>query len=221
MNLDFFDSGGIPPVIVFITGGLIPQGVETQLNNIFNGKAKNLNRGAVVQVQPTGGSIDKETKANIQVEQFGSSKADDSMFENYDTKCERRIRRAFRLPPLFVGMSDDLNFASAFASYLVAEAQVFAPEREEFDTVFNTTVMRELSPDGMYKLRSRAISISAVVDQLKGLELAKGVSGVDGKSWVQQLNEVCGTEISYDEDMAKEAEDLRKQMLSGIASGVS
>jgi hypothetical protein len=33
------------------------------------------------------------------------------MFEGYDAKCEVRVRRSFRLPPIFVGEASDYSFA--------------------------------------------------------------------------------------------------------------
>ena len=107
LNIDFFKSGGIPPAIVFIAGGYMGATVRKQLENIFNAPSNKSVRGAVVEVQPSGGSIDKENKPEIQVERFGESSKDDSMFETYDEKCERRTRKSFRLPPLFVGIYRD------------------------------------------------------------------------------------------------------------------
>ena len=192
--------------------------IRKQLENIFAGTAKDSNRGAVVEVQPSGGSIDKEAKTDVKVEKFGSESASDSMFENYDEKCERRIRRAFRLPPLFVGQSDDLNFASAHASYIVAEAQVFKPERDEFDGVFNNTVMVALDPLGNHKLRSKQISIKDIDTQLKALGMTKGMDGVDEKSWVTALAEVSSVDISYDEDKAEEEKTFRRSLLTNTGN---
>lgn len=196
LNLDYFDSGGIPPVVVFVAGGAISnKTVRAQIENLFNGTAKDKTRGAVVDVVPTGGDIGKDGKVDIKVERFGSEKQNDALFENYDDKCERRIRSSFRLPPLFVGKAEDYSFATAFASYSVADAQVFDPERHEFDEIINNTIMREIAPN--YRFRSKQIAVKDVENQLKAIELAVKAKVVDGEDLVQSLNEVAGTNLRF------------------------
>src|SRR5690606_20257571 len=105
----------------------------------------------VIETISTGGSLENASQVRVTVERFGAERQSDSMFEKYDERCEKRVRRAWRLPPLFVGASDDYNYASAFASYMHAEAQIFAPERAEFDEIINRTIMRELDPSGEFE----------------------------------------------------------------------
>lgn len=198
LNVGFFSAGGVPPAIVFVTGGLLKSGVATQLENIFNASpTANSGRAAVVEVQGSGGSLDKETVPKVSVEKFDED--GDSRWENYDAKCESRVRGSFRLPPLFVGKTDDYNFASAYTSYLVAEAQVFAPERFEFDEQFNNTVMLELDPTGRYTIRSKPVSIANVETQLKALGVAGSIQGVSKQPMVEVLSGILGVELEYDE----------------------
>jgi capsid portal protein len=51
---------------------------------------------------------------------------------------------AFRIPPILLGMLDRANFAIVYASYLVAENQVFRPERDLFDEMVNRLILPEL-----------------------------------------------------------------------------
>ncbi|NIT54873.1 MAG: hypothetical protein GWN00_01095 [Aliifodinibius sp.] len=214
VNLEYFESGGIPPVIAFILGGMLGDAVRKQLENIFiNPKAKT--RGAVVEVHPSGGSLDKESKPSVEIEKFGSESTKDSMFESYDEKCEKRVRRSFRLPPLFVGLSDDYNYASAYISYRVAEGQVFSPEREEFDDIWNMTVMKDLDPTGSYTLRSKQISITNIENQLKALGMTKGMDGIDSQNWVTVLSEIASVDLVYDEEAAEDEKQFRRDLLTG------
>lgn len=203
-NLEYFDSGGIPPVLIFLSGGTMSEPVRKQLLNIFNAKLKNTNRGAVVEVTPTGGSIDKDSKVDVKVEKFGAEAMSDSMYENYDDKCDKRVRKSFRLPPLFTGSPDDNTFASVEASYLVAEAQVFMPERVEFDEIWNMTVMRSLDKTGTIIFRSKQTTVKDIQSQLKGLVLAKGMEGIPPGEYVAQINETCSLNLSYDDKLAKD-----------------
>lgn len=109
-NLDFFDSGAIPPAAIFLQGGQVTEQVGDQLRAYFGPKNKEPNRVAVVEVQSTSGTIDSAGHVQVKVERFGDNQKD-AMFTNYDDKCEAHVRTAFRLPPLFVGKAQDYNFA--------------------------------------------------------------------------------------------------------------
>jgi capsid portal protein len=128
----------------------------------------------VLEVELTAGSLDKAGVAKVTVERFGSDRQKDSMFEEYDAKCEERVRRAFRLPPMFLGQSKDYNFATAFASYTVAEAQVFKPEREAFDMVISMKLLPAMGYEG-YKMRSKKLVIEDATLKLQGMEVIQAM----------------------------------------------
>lgn len=192
-NLAFFQSGGVPPIIVFISGGIASEQVMTTLNNYLSGGAKDKQRGVAVEV-PTSGDLNAEKAAAVQVERFGSQEAD-STFETYDQKNEERVRRAFRLPGIFLGMADSYNFATAHASYVVAEAQVFAPERDEEDERLNMTIMREIDPEREWELVSNPLSVQDVNLQLRALQMLSTQRGVGLKDLVDEIAKVAGLEL--------------------------
>lgn len=194
LNLSFFDSGGIPPAIVFLTGGALSEDSRKMLIGLLSGAAKDKNRGAIVEAHSTSGSLDSAGSVKVQVERFGSEKQNDSMFEKYDDKCEKRTRSSFRLPPLFVGKAEDYSFATAFASYTIAETQVFKPERDEFDEVVNVTLMREIGVEG-YVFRSMGLTVQNNELQMKGVELAAKHGAIDKDNLVTSVNELSNLSL--------------------------
>ena len=90
------------------------------------------------------------------------------MFEHYD---ELRRARAPIVPhPADLHrQSKDFNFATAFASYTVSEAQVFKPERDEFDELISMRLVTAMGYDG-YRLRSKPLVIEDATLKLQGLE---------------------------------------------------
>lgn len=129
------------------------------------------------------------------------------MFEKYDGRCSQRVRGAFRLPPMFLGLNEDYNFATASVSYMVAEAQVFQPERNEFDEIINVKLMKEIAPD--YCLRSKPISVSDVAKQLEALKLAQPV--VDPEAFIDAINEVAGLTLSPREEEEPDEDEENKK----------
>lgn len=199
LNLEFFESGGIPPVMIFVSGGVMGEVAQKNINALLSGKAKDKLRGLVADIQSTGGTIDKAGAVDVKVETFGSENSKDSLFENYDTRCEERVRAAFRLPPLFVGKSNDYSYASVFASYTVAEAQVFNPERMEWDELFNNTIMKELT-GGEYSIKSKPLLVSDAETNLKALELATVNKVISKDTLRKELSSVSSVTIPLNSD---------------------
>lgn len=199
LNVEFFRSGGLPPAMILIQGGALSSESRTALTAYLAGKAKYKQRGIIAEVFSTSGDLASAGQVRVTVERFGGEKQKDSMFETYDDKCSKRVRCSFRLPALFLGLSEDYNFATAYASYMVAEAQIFEPERKEFDEVINNTIMKEIAPE--YVFRSMPLSIGDVATQLKALEMTKDLATAE--SWFDELNEITSLDLVFDEENAE------------------
>jgi PBSX family phage portal protein len=195
-NLEFFKNGGVPPVMVFLQGGTLQAETRRALEQCLSGEAKKNNRVQVFEVEPAGGSLNQPVPtARVTVERFGAERQSDSMFEKYDERCEERVRRSFRLPPIFVGQSKDYNFATAFASYTVAEAQVFKPERDAEDTIITMRLLPALGFKG-YRIRSNPLSIEDATLKLQALEVVEGMADqVEPSDIVAAINEVAGLHL--------------------------
>lgn len=206
-NLEFFKHGGVPPVVFFLNGGSMDPASRTLLTDYMAGKAKNKQRGVVVEVATTGGTLDKAGTSGIVTERFGGEKQNDAMFLQYDERCANHIRESFRLPELFVGRSQDQNFATAGVGYLIAEAQVFKPERDEFDEIINVKIMRELAPD--YRFRSKPVTLKDVATQLNAIGLVAAV--VEVQQMIDAVNEISGLDLTM-----KEGADQPPDPMAGI-----
>ncbi|HEY0818096.1 MAG TPA: hypothetical protein VGD46_04905 [Rhizobacter sp.] len=215
-NLEFFNSGGLPPALVLVQGGQLAPGSKEALTNYLAGKAKYKQRGVIAEVFAAGGSLDGNGSVRVTVERFGDERQKDSMFQTYDKNCADHVRGAFRLPPLFLGLSADHNFATAYASYMVAEAQVFRPEREEFDEIINVKIMRELAPD--YIFRSLPLQIQDVEMQLKALTLVKDMA--EPEEFLKTINEIASVTLTAREDLGdQDALNVVNQLLGREALG--
>ncbi len=193
-NLDFFDHGGVPPILILLQGGSLTAETRKAMEQGMNSGAKRANRVQVFEAEPTGGAIDAPSAAKITVERFGHERQNDALFENYDSKCEVRTRRAFRLPPIFVGSAETYSFATAYASYTVAEAQVFKPERRIFDKVISMRLLPAMGYPG-YRMRSRPLTISDIGAQLNGITLANQTNYLDQSEVIRGVNEVTGLNL--------------------------
>lgn len=191
-NLEYFDSGGMPPAIIFVQGGTLASDASNQLKNYLSGKNKNKYRAVVVEAQSSSGSMESAGSVQVKVERFGGEKANDALYQTYDKNAEERVRMGFRIPPLFLGKAADYNFATAITAYMVAEAQVFLPERMLFDELINSTLMKALGFKTL-KLKSKPITLKDVANQIQALTLAK--DAITPEALVENLNSVSGLNL--------------------------
>lgn len=207
-NLEFFDAGGLPPVLVIVQGGTLGVGVKAELTAHLSGKGGR-HRAAIVEAISTSGSIDSAGSVQVRVERFGAERQQDAMFQQYDKNCEEHIRTSFRLPPLFIGKAADFNFATAYTAYMVAEAQVFYPERDEFDGIMNKKVVRALGVQS-YRYRSLPMTLVDVQNQIKAIEMVSAAKTVSEEDVVKTLNEVTGLALEYTEPPKPEDKPVGK-----------
>jgi hypothetical protein len=194
-NLEFFDSGGMPPAIIFIQGGQMVGQAAADLRTYLSAANKRKGRAVVVELASNSGSLDSSGSVSAKVERFGAERANDAMFSQYDSAAEERVRIAFRLPPIFLGRAADYNYATAVVAYQVAEAQVFQPERTEFDEVINSTIIKAMGWD--LKFKSLPITMKSVDEFFKGLELIK--DKIEGEDLVHAVNITIGSDLKFKE----------------------
>ncbi|ANO57604.1 hypothetical protein [Vibrio phage vB_VhaS-a] len=195
LNLSYFENGGIPPVIIFLQNGKVADGSINSLNAALSGRAGAKNKGVVVETESTGGSLDKESKVDIKVERFSSEQTKDIMFGGFLDRCGKDVKGAYRLPQLFLGKSEDYNYATAYASILVAEAQVFRPERDEFDDIINQRIVSGITNKFMFK--SRPLSVIDTDTKLKMINDLLTRRAITNEEAVRLANLIADFEIQY------------------------
>jgi len=196
-NLEFFDSGGLPPVLVVVQGGYLGDGVKDSLQAHLSGSGSK-HRAAIVEAISSSGSLDSAGSVKVTLERFGAERMQDAMFQQYDKNAEDHVRASFRLPPLFTGRAQDYNFATALTGYMTAEAQVFAPERVEFDERMRW-IVKALGVKS-YEFKSKPMVLTNVDNQLKGLQMAITAKVVSNESAVKELNTLTGLHLEESDE---------------------
>jgi hypothetical protein len=213
LNLEFFKSGGLPPVLITVEGGELTEDANRTLNLILQGAAKEKLAGAVLTANSTGGTLEREGSVKINVHKFGADAQKDSMFEGYMEKCHIRIRRQFRLPQMFIGDTEGLNFATAYTTYMLADTQVFQPERIQEDEVYNRTLLRDASlGGGEYEIKSKPLTLNNVETRVKAIDSARREGGIGMEQYLKLLNQETGLAMTDDaEKVAAEREAKLEQ----------
>lgn len=217
-NYHLLEGGGIPPVLVTITGGTLGNESRKQLEAYLNTPNKDQRmQAAIVEILNTGGSIDgADTNAKIEVHKFGSEELNDAMFQQYDEGCSAKVRGGFRLGGVFMGRVDDANRSNSVAQYVSAETQVFRPERVEFDEVINTTIMAEVAPAWRYV--SNHQTFTDIMSKITALTQMKGEVMRD--DWVEAMAYTAGVPLDRSHARPNEEGDDEGEEVNSTEEGV-
>jgi capsid portal protein len=205
---------------MLISGGVLAQDAKEALELGLANRGAQKQRGMVVEIHSTSGSLSDSGDVHVQIDKMGNDKQKDSLFENYDDKCERRVRGAFRLPAIFVGKADSYNFATAFASYMVGEAQIFAPERKAFDDIMTLKLLPEIlqKKDTKAIFRSLPIVINDSKERLLALTVVAAKGGMTYGEFYKTLNEITGLKMQIPPSLVNQI--IPAQQSGGPTGGI-
>ena len=205
VNYDLFDNQGIPPLIISIAGGTLSEDAFVDLVNMFRRArgAQNFSRILLLEAQSDGTSLEgRDPAPRLDVKSLAEYRKEDAMFLNYLNNANNEIQKyGFRLPGMFLGVSDDANYATAFIVRSTTEEQVFQPERARFDAVINSTIVKDLlggDTPFVYRSKGPALKSTQEIGQMLALLANSGVFTVNGL--ISFVNEHYGLNIALYEE---------------------
>lgn len=146
-NLDFFRSNSVPPILLTVSGGALRRDSRETVQRFFEKGVRgrgSMHKAAILEAEPARSHSGNPVVPKIDVVPLRDSMQTDGMFMGWDDRCAERIRVAFGVPSLLVGRDRNLNRATAQAALKLAEDQVFASVRADFDAVINSTLLPAL-----------------------------------------------------------------------------
>lgn len=150
LNYNYFQDGRIIPAAITVDGGKL---TEESIQQIRDGKGiNNAFKLMVIETTPysddeyKAAGFDSTTmnKVTTKIQPLTGIMNEDALFQNYQEKNKEKIRDTFRLPPIYTGASADYNKATSEVAKLIAEEQIFIPEREKIMSPINTILNNEL-----------------------------------------------------------------------------
>jgi PBSX family phage portal protein len=137
-------NNSIPSMFVVVeNGALTPESIERLEEWVEHQIQGSPNRSKFIILE--GDTIDEgapnPAQFRIRIEPLKSLQQSDELYQDYRKNNGEEVRKTFRLPPIFVGSSDEYNRATADTSRDIADEQVFAPERNRNDHPLNRFVL--------------------------------------------------------------------------------
>jgi len=198
-NLDFFRENAIPALAVLVSGGRITQGSLEQIESHVSAARgrKSMNRVLVLEAlgdshaQAEAGTI---PPPRVDFKPMAGERQKEGFFLEYGGDCDTKIRSAFRLPPLFVGESQDYTHATAKTAYEVAEGQVFGPARRVTDGVMNDHILATYKPK-FWSLRSNPPRITDPDEVIKAINAFIAGGAMSPNTTIDMANEYFDLEL--------------------------
>lgn len=139
INYNTFLNNNIPSLAILVSGNaMLTEGTVARINEFAQSimkRSNNYSKFLILEAEPATEGIQNSGTAKIEIEKLKGEQHQDQLFQNYDANNADKIRRAFRLPPIFVGKGQDANRATAEVQRKLAEEQIFEPERKEMDGI--------------------------------------------------------------------------------------
>ena len=148
INYAYFDEKTIPPGFLLVSGASLKKGAEEKIEQYLRDHIRGRrNFWSIVVIQADSKVVPgaaTSPRPTIEWVPMTDQQNGDSLFQKYDERNGEKIGNMFRLPKLLRGDMKDFNRASAQSAIEYAEAQVFQPERADFDSVINELLLPEM-----------------------------------------------------------------------------
>lgn len=200
VNLRYFQDNTVPPMMLTVSGGRLTATSYKNLVNTFvdNPGKENQNKVAIVEAIGEGDSLDKGgSPVQIKVEKLTDSRQSDALFKDYDAANMAKVRSAWRLAGVLVGMGNETNYANAQVAIALAEAQVFGPERNDIDEFMNKLLINGYRGLALRscKLVSRVPPVSSPDSTVKALTALNVMGAVTPRSAIDVANTFMQAEL--------------------------
>ena len=164
VNFLYFDNKGVPPLALLVSGGRVSEDSVDKLRDFIDNEIKgkrNFHKILVIEAEPTGGDSPDglgSGRMKLELKPLTQAQQSDALFLKYDERNHDKIGMSWRLPRLIRGDVRDFNRATADAALEFAEAQVFGPERVDFDFQMMRVVFASLGIR-YWRYRSNAVQV--------------------------------------------------------------
>lgn len=137
LNYRYFTQGRHVPLAITLENAQLTPESEASLQGYANaiGGEENQHKFLLLEAEKVSPAdemlgMDDKYKPAIRIEKLADILQKDALFLEYDQSTINAVLSAFRLPPVYVGLSQDYNRATVETAKELTEEQVFQPRRE-------------------------------------------------------------------------------------------
>lgn len=197
VNYDLFESQGIPPMAVLVSGGRLTDESLAELEAVIRSLRglERWNRVMLLESELDSSGLEEKGQGKIDLKNLSEYRKEDQMFGQYLLYTEKGVRHRFRLPPTYVGEAESFTHATAKSAKETAEEQVFVPEREEFDEIVNRRILPELKVD-LWKYQTKGPRIVGSEEISSGVKAFAEAGAFTINHAIEMANAAFGLSMS-------------------------
>lgn len=198
VNYITFRNNNIPSMMILVSGGQLTSDTIERIQDfskeVIQGDS-NYSKFLILEAEGDETINQGDTTSNVRIDAkpLTSEQHTDAMFQNYEKNNSDKVRRAWRLPPIMTGGSQDYTRSTADTSRRLSEEQVFAPERVEEDWAYN----RILRSMGMrfWEFKTNSPNVTDDQDLLSLLYAAEKTGAMTPRIAREIVKDILGREI--------------------------
>ena len=225
-NLRYFEDNTVPPMILSVSGGRLTKQSYSEMRNLLEQQGVGKERQhkiLLIEAVPEKEGLDDKGTVQIRIDKLTDSRQSDGLFKEYDEGNQAKVRSSFRLPPVAVGLSQDVTFATARVSAFIAESQVYRPARDAIDEILNKKLIN--GEQGLnlktVKLQSRVPSITDAENLIKSLTALNTMGAITPRMANETASRVLQIELpSYPEKGTEGWEEWMDKPILFVTRGV-
>lgn len=194
INYVTFENNQMPGMALLATNVAVTDGSLDRMKEFVEERIqgnKNYATILLIEAEPVGEGMKDPSAMKMDLKPLTEFQHADAMFKEYITMNNEMIRRSFRLPPIFVGRSEDYNRAVAEASRKLAEEQIFLPERKAIDRMWTNTIIMRLGVASVL-FKSNKPNVTDNYELTQVLATAERSGGLTPRISTQIVEDVLG-----------------------------
>lgn len=197
INYNTLRNNNVPSMMLLVSNGQLTQSSIDRIQEYVNSQIAGQNNYSKFLIVEAEGQYEGSEASipKIAVEKLADQQNRDQLFQVYSANNGDKIRQCFRLPPIFVGKSDDYTRSTAEASRRLADEQVFSPEREEFDDLMNQKLLPEMGVL-YHRFVSNGPNVTDDADLINVMNVAESSGGMTPRIARQLIADILGMDES-------------------------
>jgi PBSX family phage portal protein len=196
INYTTFQNNNIPSMALLCSNGQVTEGTIQRIESFLESQVQGSNNYSKILIVEAEGEEEGEegNQIKLDLKPLTREQHTDALFQEYSKNNKENVRKCFRMPPIFIGSTDDYNKSTADISRRITDEQVFAPERSEFDSLMNKKIMPELGAI-YHKYTSNSPNTTDNEQLVKMLATSEKTGGMTPYIARKMLEEILGRDL--------------------------
>jgi PBSX family phage portal protein len=199
INYTTIRNNNIPSLMLMVSNGQLTDPTIERLTEFMQSQIQgsdNFSKIVVVEAESPDMEGDQGSPGQVKIDAKPLTQAQhkDALFQEYSRNNRDKVRGAFRLSSLFTGKSEPFNRATAEVARRLADEQVFAPERDEFDQMINRRIFPVMGTR-YHQFKSNSPNTTDNTELVRILAGAEKTGGMTPRIARIQLEDIMGIEL--------------------------